>query len=259
MAQGHHRGLGVGGKTGQGVIRPVIGQGDAGKAGFAGEGAAWIDDRDIEAGHRGHRRQRLGDVHRADDQQARRRHIDAGEHVAAFVDGAALAVGETGGKRCAVAVRHGRIADDIVGGDQGRGLVRQADHARDGLPGGAFAHQTVEDGGIELFHVHLHAAAAGQSDFPGLLVADTELQQAWLTVADGRQRFLDHRAFDAATGDRAGEFTGFIDGQMAADGAGRRAPGGDDGGQGDALVGVPPPLTLLKDAIEFRCHGNVRF
>ena len=29
--------------------------------------------------------------------------------------------------------------------------------------------------------------------------------------------------------------------------------------EGDALVGVPPPLTLLKYAIEFRCHGYVRF
>ena len=70
----------------------------------------------------------------------------------------------------------------------------------------------------------LDPAAAGEPDLPGVLVADAELEQTRTAVRDRLQRFLDHRALDAAAGDRADEAAVGVDRELTADGARRRAP-----------------------------------
>ncbi len=78
MGQGHHGGARVRLQLLQRLVRPVLADIDAGKARIARERAARVDHGDVVAGEARHRHQRLGDVHRADHDQAQRRveHLD---------------------------------------------------------------------------------------------------------------------------------------------------------------------------------------
>ena len=66
----------------QRLVRPVGADRDVGEAGIAGERAARIDHRDVVTGEARHRHQALGDVHRADHDQAQRRIEDLDEDAA---------------------------------------------------------------------------------------------------------------------------------------------------------------------------------
>src|SRR5204863_8775256 len=75
----------------------------------------------------------------------------------------------------------------------------------------------------------LDLAAAGQADVPGLLVGDAEAEQSRRAVLDRIDRFLDHRALDAAPRDRALQGAAVVDAELAADRPRPGAPGGDHG------------------------------
>jgi hypothetical protein len=66
------------------LVGPVVAQDHARKALLRGEGAARIDHDHLVACQRCHRRQRLGDVDGADDDQARARHARLHEQATAF-------------------------------------------------------------------------------------------------------------------------------------------------------------------------------
>ena len=66
----------------QRLLRPFGEKLDVGKALGRGEGGARIDDRHVEAGEPRHRRERLADVDRADDDEPRRRHLHGEERAA---------------------------------------------------------------------------------------------------------------------------------------------------------------------------------
>src|SRR5262249_8719010 len=93
---------------------------------------------------------------------------------------------------------------------------------------------------IQLFHEHLHLAAAGQAHFPRLLVGDAEIEQTRFAVGDDFLRLEHDGALDAAAGDRAFHLLLVADHQLAADRARRGAPRGDDGCDRDAFARVPP-------------------
>ena len=73
VGQGHHRATRVQVLTGQRVVGPVVQDAKPVKALWRSKRAARIDHRDAIAEHGGHGRQRLRDVHRADDEQPQRR------------------------------------------------------------------------------------------------------------------------------------------------------------------------------------------
>jgi len=75
MGERDEGGIGVEPDTRQGIIGPFIEQRHVGEALRRGEGGARIDDRAIEPGELRHRRERLADMHRADDDDAHRRHL----------------------------------------------------------------------------------------------------------------------------------------------------------------------------------------
>ena len=88
-----------------------------------GEGGARIDDRHVEAGDAGHRRERLRNVDRADQGQARRRRLDGQEVVDVLErDHAALAHAQgglqLGGKRIGADRR--RLDEALVAVGQAR-------------------------------------------------------------------------------------------------------------------------------------------
>src|SRR2546421_2623232 len=60
----------------------------------------------------------------------------------------------------------------------------------------------------------LDLAAAGEADFPGLLVRDPEIEEARLAVADRLQALGDDRALDAAARHRADKGAVAIDGEL---------------------------------------------
>src|SRR3546814_17618932 len=101
-------------------------------------------------------------------------------------------------------------------------------------------------------------AAEGEADGPGLLVADAGVEQLRLAGRDDVDRFEDDRTFDAAAGDGALEGAGLVDDELAADGAGRRAPGGDDCGERHTLAGAAPRGGLLQALAIPRPDGSIR-
>jgi hypothetical protein len=162
---------------------------------------------DLEAGGGGHRRQRLGDMHGADDQQARRRHVGAREQPRCRCrPGVALRTGWQRPSPRPPAPAQGQLAAAAGGIDHALRAVGQArndDQAsrcclrRGNAPSARPSfHRLDED---------LHAAAAGQPDLPGLLVADAEFQQLRAAGGHHLRRGVDHRALDAAAGHRADE------------------------------------------------------
>ena len=95
MGQGDDRGSAVGAQRFESLIGPIVGQGDAGKAPVHGERASGIDDGHRITGQRRHRRQRLGNVNRADDHEAFRGGEDMDEEFAVIGDdGGALVLGQ---------------------------------------------------------------------------------------------------------------------------------------------------------------------
>src|SRR3546814_7492072 len=88
---------------------------------------------------------------------------------------------------------------------------------------------------------------AGEADVTGLFVADAEVEQLRLAGLDDVDRFEDDRTFDAAAGDGVLEGTGLVDDGRALDGAGRRAHGGDDGGERENIAGAAPRGGMVQD------------
>src|SRR5205823_10116577 len=100
----------------------------------------------------------------------------------------------------------------------------------------------------------LDLAAAGEADFPGLLVTDPEIEEARLAVADRLQGLGDDRAFDAAARHRADKGAAAIDGELGAERAGRGAPSVDDRRERDAFARFAPARRLFED---FRCVAHL--
>src|SRR6185437_16667842 len=111
---------------------------DVGETLGAGEGAAWIDDRDQMAGQRRHAGERLRDMYRADDQHAQARIEDfdknlalAGHHRVVFVAiPAAL-------DRSRDDIRHGKISRNFSALDQTLLTDLEVGGERGGLAGTA--------------------------------------------------------------------------------------------------------------------------
>ena len=76
-------------------------------------------------------------------------------------------------------------------------------------------------------------SAAGEADFPGLLVTDTEGKEPGLAVLHYFQCFVDDSALDAAAGDGTDHIVLGIDNQLTADWPWRGAPGPYDRRNGD--------------------------
>src|SRR5205085_11009692 len=93
----------------------------------------------------------------------------------------------------------------------------------------------------------LDLAAAGEADFPGLLVRDPEIEEAWVAVADRLQGLGDDRAFDAAARHRADKGAAAIDGEFRAERAGRGAPSIDNRRERDAFARFAPARRLFED------------
>src|SRR4029077_19143838 len=91
--------------------------------------------------------------------------------------------------------------------------------------------------------------AAGQSDIPGGLVGDAELQHSGLARRDHVQRLGDDRALDAAAGDRPQERAVIVDDEAGARGPRRRAPGLNHRGQRHAVTGLLPVLGGFQDIL----------
>src|SRR5690606_14274605 len=86
---------------------------------------------------------------------------------------------------------------------------------------------------LHLFDQHADRTAAGQTDLPGRVVGNTEFQQARLAALDHVHRLGYHGALDAAARHRAEEVALFVDHQVGADRARRRAPRLDNGCERD--------------------------
>src|SRR5579863_2784043 len=102
---------------------------------------------------------------------------------------------------------------------------------------------------FETLHENLNLAAAGEADFPRLLVADAEIEEAWFAVGDGGERLLDDGTLDATAGDRPDELAVLLDREFGTHRARGGTPGGDDGRECHALAGVLPTRGLLKNAV----------
>ena len=112
VGQGDDRRAAVRTNRGERVVGPVDDDLDARKPRLAGEGAARIDHRHGVARQGGHRRQRLGDVHRTDDDEAQGRveHLKKGRAVAGLGGAAAVTAERTLGGG---AVTVGRRVDEL--------------------------------------------------------------------------------------------------------------------------------------------------
>ena len=82
MRHGDERGIGIERAVAQHVLRPVGNEVDALETLAGRKGGARIDDRQVETGDLCHRRQRLADMDRASDDDARRRHMHGQEELA---------------------------------------------------------------------------------------------------------------------------------------------------------------------------------
>src|SRR5580704_15487522 len=90
-------------------------------------------------------------------------------------------------------------------------------------------------------------AAAGETDFPGLFITDSEIEKPRLAVVDCGLRLFDDRALDAAARYRADELAGLADRELGPRRARRRAPSLDHGRQRNALAGAAPRRRLFED------------
>src|SRR5436305_15054180 len=118
-------------------------------------------------------------------------------------------------------------------------------------PGGAHARSPTprrESGpSFDALDKDLDLAAAGEADFPGLLVGDAEIEEARLAVADRLQGLGDDRALDAAARDRADKGAVAVDGELGAQRAGRGAPSIDNRRERDAFARFAPARRLFQD------------
>ncbi len=85
-----------------------------------------------------------------------------------------------------------------------------------------------------------------------------KIEQPRLAVLDRLERFLDHRAFDAAARDRAQEIAVLVDHQLGAGRPRRGAPGAHHRGQRHALAVAAPVRCLLQDRV-IVFHRSPRF
>src|SRR5207237_447808 len=84
-------------------------------------------------------------------------------------------------------------------------------------------------------------------DFPSLVVADTEIEQPGLAVADRFERLFDNGALDATARHRADHRAGIVDRELGADRTRRGTPRRDDGGQRHARPRLTPTRCLFQN------------
>ncbi len=97
MGEQADRGIAIGRPRRERFVRPLRNDRRLGEPFWRGEGGARIDDRHVEADDAGHRGERLRNVDRADQGQARRRRLDGQEVVDVLEpDHAALAPAQGG-------------------------------------------------------------------------------------------------------------------------------------------------------------------
>jgi len=131
-------------------VGPLRAHADAGQALGGGEGAARVDHVHLEAGHRGHRRECLRDVHGADDDQPRRARMAAheqrfvGPFPGPFERAAAI------GQRAAARFVELRVVEDEVAAhrifaDQRLRAVAQARDHRERAPCSALGQHRIEE------------------------------------------------------------------------------------------------------------------
>ena len=115
----HHRRALVRAQLAQGFIRPFVDDGKPAELLSSGERSPRIDQDYRVAGRLGHASQRLGDVHRADDDQSRRRteHLKEDASLLAL-DGQALVRREQPPRLCYAGTAQGEIPDFPVRQDQ---------------------------------------------------------------------------------------------------------------------------------------------
>src|SRR5215211_4124537 len=107
---------------------------------------------------------------------------------------------------------------------------------------------------IHFFDQHPDSAAAGEANLPGGLVGNAEFQQLRLSALDHVHRLGNHRAFDAAAGNRTEKITGLVDNQVRADRPWRGAPGLHDRRKRDVLAFAPPVLGGFENVFIARQH-----
>ena len=129
VGERHHGGARVEVELFERAIGPGVHKLHAGKAGLGGEGRAGVDHDDLEAGERRHLRERLGDVHGADEDEAQRGivRLEEGRGALASLDRDTLiAIGRAPGRlvelgRVALGARLARVVEALFpGGDRGR-------------------------------------------------------------------------------------------------------------------------------------------
>ena len=152
----------------QRLVRPVMRQRHIGKAFGGGEGRARVDDAHAIAGQRGHARQRLGDMHRADDRQLERRIVNREKPAAALRSRPARSCRHARRRRGALEFARGVCAGSI---SRSSPLARSTARtmARPSAPGRVQGCERVlaHRSGDRLDE-DLDLAAAGQPDLPGL-------------------------------------------------------------------------------------------
>src|SRR5207248_2877474 len=87
----------------------------------------------------------------------------------------------------------------------------------------------------------LDLAAAGEADFPGLVVGDAEIEQPRLAVTDRFERLLDNRTLYAAARYRADHGARIVDRELGSNRPRRGTPRCDDSGQRHARPRLAPP------------------
>ena len=122
-------------------VRPLRDHLDVGKALMARKGGARIDDGHVIAEQLRDRRQRLADVHRAGDDEPRRRHVDGEKHPALRgLLHPALAAAQMRFEHLAQ-----RIGGDVRRADEALGAGRDVGDDDRRAAGGAFGIERVED------------------------------------------------------------------------------------------------------------------
>jgi hypothetical protein len=225
-------------------LRPARMQWHVRKALGRCERASRVDDLDRIAGKTRHGNQSLRDMHGADDNQSRLRHISIEKQgFAANFD----AAGSSGTVRLFDGVVHRRV-DGIALPKQAICAISQIDrnkHSPARETGSVQRFQIALFRGPDLPDMHPDASTTGQPDLPCRLIGHTELKQLWAASGNHVKRLGDNRPLDAASGNGALKIAVCINDQMAAGGTRRRAPCLDDSGKRH----LPPLLQpFLRDA-----------
>ncbi|CAK7261615.1 protein of unknown function (plasmid) [Shinella sp. WSC3-e] len=124
------------------VLRPFGVKRDTGKTIRRGESRAWIDDFHVISGDLGDRGQSLADMHRANDDQARRRDMDVEEVLPANGLNYARPAGPNGGFD---GFAQHMVGDNVAAAHQAIASISEIGHKDDRPALAAFAVQTLED------------------------------------------------------------------------------------------------------------------